>query len=169
MAILGALEIAFSEHPHLQVLLTAPAPDPGFEAIEQRFEQWCSQQPEVFSYRASLGSTNFLSLVSLSAGLVGNSSSGLLEVPSLGVPTLNIGSRQQGRVRASSVIDAQPTVSDISAGLRQMVSPEFQELARKTSNPIAGEAPSHAIIEVIRATDFSAMGPKLFYDLETTT
>lgn len=169
MAILDALEIAFSEHPHLQVLLTAPAPDPGFDAIEQRFEQWCSQQPEVFSYRASLGSTNFLSLVSLSAGLVGNSSSGLLEVPSLDVPTLNIGSRQQGRVRASSVIDVQPTVSDISAGLRQMVSPEFQELSRQTSNPIAGEVPSRAIIEALEATDFSAMGPKLFHDMETTT
>jgi len=169
MAILDALEIAFSEHPHLQVLLTAPAPDPGFEAIEQRFEQWCSRQPEVFSYRASMGSTNFLSLVSLAAGLVGNSSSGLLEVPSLGVPTLNIGSRQQGRVRASSVIDAKPTVAAVSAGLRKMMSPEFQELARQTSNPNAGGLPSRAMIEVLEATDFSALGPKLFYDLETTT
>ena len=169
MAILDSLEIAFSEHPYLRVLLTAPAPDPGFEAIERRFEQWCSQQPKVFSYRASLGSTNFLSLVSLSAGLVGNSSSGLLEVPSLGVPTLNIGSRQQGRVRASSVIDVKPTASDISAGLQEMVSPEFQESARIASNPIAGEQPSHAITQAIAATDFFSMGPKLFYDLEATT
>jgi UDP-hydrolysing UDP-N-acetyl-D-glucosamine 2-epimerase len=169
MAILDSLEIAFSEHPFLRVLLTAPAPDPGFEAIERRFEQWCSQQPEVFSYRASLGSTNFLSLVSLSAGLVGNSSAGLLEVPSLGVSTLNIGSRQQGRVRASSVIDVKPTASDISAGLQEMVSPEFQESARIASNPIAGEQPSRAIIEAIAATDFFSMGPKLFFDLEATT
>ena len=169
MAILDSLEIAFSEHPYLRVLLTAPAPDPGFEAIERRFEKWCSQQPEVFSYRASLGSTNFLSLVSLSRGLVGNSSSGLLEVPSLGVPTLNIGSRQQGRVRASSVIDVKPTASDISAGLQEMVSPEFQESARIASNPIAGEQPSRAIIEVIAATDFFSMGSKLFFDLEATT
>jgi len=123
----------------------------------------------VFSYRASLGSTNFLSLVSLSAGLVGNSSSGLLEVPSLGVPTLNIGSRQQGRVRASSVIDVKPTASDISAGLQEMVSPEFQESARIASSPIAGEQPSHAITQAIAATDFFSMGPKLFYDLEATT
>ena len=169
MAILDSLEIAFSEHPYLRVLLTAPAPDPGFEAIERRFEKWCSQQPEVFSYRVSLGSTNFLSLVSHSAGLVGNSSSGLLEVPSLGVPTLNIGSRQQGRVRASSVIDVKPTASDISAGLQEMVSPEFQESARIASNPIAGEQPSRAIIEVIAATDFFSMGSKLFFDLEATT
>ena len=168
MAILDSLEIAFSEHPYLRVLLTAPAPDPGFEAIERRFERWCSQQPEVFSYRASLGSTNFLSLVSLSRGLVGNSSSGLLEVPSLGVPTLNIGSRQQGRVRASSVIDVKPTASDISAGLQEMVSPEFQESARIASNPIAGEQPSRAIIEAIATTDFYSMGPKLFFDLEAT-
>jgi len=169
MAILDSLEIAFSEHPYLRVLLTAPAPDPGFEAIERRFEKWCSQQPEVFSYRASLGSTNFLSLVSLSRGLVGNSSSGLLEAPSLGVPTLNIGSWQQGRVRASSVIDVKPTASDISAGLQEMVSPEFQESARIASNPIAGEQPSRAIIEVIAATDFCSMGSKLFFDLEATT
>jgi len=169
MAILDSLEIAFSDHPYLRVLLTAPAPDPGFEAIERRFEKWCSQQPEVFSYRASLGSTNFLSLVSLSRGLVGNSSSGLLEVPSLGVPTLNIGSRQQGRVRASSVIDVKPTASDINAGLQEMVSPEFQESARIASNPIAGEQPSRAIIEVIAATDFFSMGSKLFFDLEATT
>jgi len=169
MAILDSLEIAFSDHPYLRVLLTAPAPDPGFEAIERRFEKWCSQHPEVFSYRASLGSTNFLSLVSLSRGLVGNSSSGLLEVPSLGVPTLNIGSRQQGRVRASSVIDVKPTASDINAGLQEMVSPEFQESARIASNPIAGEQPSRAIIEAIEATDFFSMGPKLFLDLEATT
>ena len=168
MAILDSLEIAFSEHPYLRVLLTAPAPDPGFEAIERRFEKWCSQQPKVFSYRASLGLTNFLSLVSLSGGLVGNSSSGLLEVPSLGVPTLNIGSRQQGRVRASSVIDVKPTASDISAGLQEMVSPEFQESARIASNPIAGEQPSRAIIEAIATTDFYSMGPKLFFDLEAT-
>ena len=168
MAILDSLEIAFSDHPYLRVLLTAPAPDPGFEAIERRFEKWCSQQPKVFSYRASLGLTNFLSLVSLSGGLVGNSSSGLLEVPSLGVPTLNIGSRQQGRVRASSVIDVKPTASDISAGLQEMVSPEFQESARIASNPIAGEQPSRAIIEAIATTDFYSMGPKLFFDLEAT-
>ena len=168
MAILDSLEIAFSEYPYLRVLLTAPAPDPGFEAIERRFEKWCSQQPKVFSYRASLGLTNFLSLVSLSGGLVGNSSSGLLEVPSLGVPTLNIGSRQQGRVRASSVIDVKPTASDISAGLQEMVSPEFQESARIASNPIAGEQPSRAIIEAIATTDFYSMGPKLFFDLEAT-
>ena len=114
------------------------------------------------------GSRNFLSLVSHSSGLVGNSSSGVLEIPSLGVPTLNIGTRQQGRVRASSVIDSQPTVSDVRAGLSRMLSSDFQRLARQTINPIAGEHPSRAIIEALERTEFSALGAKAFHDLENT-
>ena len=166
--ILDSLEQSFAEHSELQVVLTAPAPDPGYADIERRFEKWCANQPETFSYRPSLGSRNFLSLVSHSSGLVGNSSSGVLEIPSLGVPTLNIGTRQQGRVRASSVIDSQPTVSDVRAGLSRMLSSDFQRLARQTINPIAGEHPSRAIIEALERTEFSALGAKAFHDLENT-
>jgi UDP-hydrolysing UDP-N-acetyl-D-glucosamine 2-epimerase len=167
--ILDAVEHAFQEHPEVRIILTAPAPDPGFEKIESRFAQWCGNHPRSFSYRASLGLSNFLSLVALSLGLVGNSSSGLLEIPSLGVPTLNIGTRQQGRVRASSVIDSQPTLSDVGKALRQILSPEFQEIARHTVNPLAGKHPSRAIIDVIEATDFTALCPKLFRDVEVTS
>ena len=167
--ILDAMEHAFHNHPEVHIILTAPAPDPGFEEIERRFAQWCSDHPRSFSYRASLGSSNFLSLVAMSFGLVGNSSSGLLEIPGLGVPTLNIGTRQQGRVRANSVVDAQPTVSGVGTALRRILSPEFQEKARQTVNPLAGEHPSRAIIDVIEATDFTAMGPKLFRDMEMTS
>jgi len=53
--------------------------------------------------------------------------------------------------------------------LRRILSPEFQEIARQTVNPLAGEHPSRAIIDVIEATDFTAMGPKLFRDLEMTS
>ena len=164
--ILDAVEYAFLNHPEVHIILTAPAPDPGFEEIERRFAQWCGDHPRSFSYRASLGSSNFLSLVALSLGLVGNSSSGLLEVPSLGVPTLNIGTRQQGRVRANSVVDAQPTVSDVGTALLRILSPEFQEKARQTVNPLAGNHPSPAIIDVIEATDYAALGPKIFYHVE---
>lgn len=166
--ILDALENASRNHPDVRIILTAPAPDPGFEEIERRFAQWCSDYPGSFSYRASLGSRNFLSLVALSSGLVGNSSSGLLEVPGLGVPTLNIGTRQQGRVRANSVIDAQPTVSEVGTALRRMLGHEFQERARHTANPFAGKTPSRSIINVIEATDFAALGPKRFRDVEVT-
>lgn len=168
-AVLDSLERVIHEHSDIRVITTAPAPDPGFEEIEQRFEQWCSRQPDVFSYQASLGSKRFLSLVAHSQGLVGNSSSGLLEIPSLKVPTLNIGSRQEGRIRATSVIDTEPSVSGVRAGLARMLSADFQAVAEKTVNPLAGERPSHAIIEAIQACDFSRMGPKLFHGLEVKT
>lgn len=165
-AVLDSLEQAFADHPELRVVLTAPAPDPGFADIERRFEEWCASLPDRFTHRASLGSRNFLSLASYSSGLVGNSSSGVLEIPSLGVPTLNIGTRQQGRVRATSVIDSPPTVSDVRSGLSRMLSTDFQGLARRTINPIAGEYPSRAIIEALQGTDFATLGAKAFYDSE---
>ncbi|MGB1101042.1 MAG: UDP-N-acetylglucosamine 2-epimerase [Pontimonas sp.] len=164
--VLDALEHAFRNHPDVRIILTAPAPDPGFEEIERRFGQWCKDHPRSFLYRASLGSNKFLSLVALSLGLVGNSSSGLLEIPGLGVPTLNIGTRQEGRVRANSVIDAAPTVSEVGLALCRILSPEFQETARQTVNPLAGKHPTRAIIGRIEATDFTALGPKLFRDVE---
>ena len=167
--ILGSLEQAFGECSKLQVVLTSPAPDPGFADIERRFEGWCAKEPDKFIHRASLGSGNFLSLVSHSSGLVGNSSSGVLEIPSLGVPTLNIGTRQRGRVRASSVLDSQPTVSEVRAGLSRMLSTNFRRLARQTINPIAGEHPSRAIITALEGTDFAALGAKEFHDLEITS
>lgn len=167
--ILDSLEQAFAEKSDLQVVATAAAPDPGFADINRRFERWCSNQPEIFSYRASLGSSNFLSLVSHSSGLVGNSSSGVLEIPSLGVPTLNIGTRQKGRIRASSVIDAQPTVSEVRTGLTRMLSTDFRKLARQTINPIAGERPSRVIINALEETAFSSMRAKAFHDLENTS
>lgn len=168
-AILDSLERAVLDYPNIHVILTAPAPDPGFKEIKRRFEHWCSNLPNVFSYHASLGSQRFLSLVSHSRGLIGNSSAGLLEIPSLGVPTLNIGSRQDGRIRATSVIDVAPTLEGIQVGLAQMLSPEFRARAGASINPIAGACPSSAIVEGLRAFNFSELGPKPFRDLEITT
>jgi UDP-hydrolysing UDP-N-acetyl-D-glucosamine 2-epimerase len=162
--ILGSLDHAFKLRPHLGVFLTAPAPDPGFQEVQDTFDKWIEREPSRFLYRTSLGSQNFLSLISHSRGLVGNSSSGVLEVPSLSVPTLNIGSRQEGRVRALSVIDAVPNREAVNAAMEKLLSTEFQQLARKVSNPIAGEAPSRVIIEAIMKAS-KAAGPKAFHDL----
>jgi UDP-hydrolysing UDP-N-acetyl-D-glucosamine 2-epimerase len=163
--ILGSLDHAFKLRPHLGVFLTAPAPDPGFQEVQDTFDKWIEREPSRFLYRTSLGSQNFLSLISHSRGLVGNSSSGVLEVPSLSVPTLNIGSRQEGRVRALSVIDAVPNREAVDAAMEKLLSTEFQQLARKVSNPIAGEAPSREIVTRIVDSQKNKTA-KLFWDLE---
>ncbi|HEX7071616.1 MAG TPA: UDP-N-acetylglucosamine 2-epimerase, partial [Rhodothermales bacterium] len=69
------------------------------------------------------------------AALVGNSSSGIIEAPSFGVPTVNVGPRQEGRTRATSVIDVRDDAAAITAAVNRALSSEFRDLARRTMNP----------------------------------
>ncbi len=97
----------------------------------------------------SLGHLRYLSAVSLSKGVFGNSSSGLVEVPSLGVPTLDIGLRQKGRECGESVIHCGVSEEDIYAGLQKLLSSKMQELARKRRNPYYASDASTKIAEKI--------------------
>jgi len=164
--ILNALEPIFLSDPSVSVFLTSPAPDPGHQLIQDRYDDWCARRPETFSFQKSLGSKKFLSLVSSSRALVGNSSSGLLEAPSLGVPTINLGSRQDGRIRAESIVDSSPDPDSVRAAFAKINSPEFQDFARRVVNPLRGAAPSRTIVEFIKQTEFSVLAPKKFIDWE---
>lgn len=164
--ILDALETLFFEDPSVSIFLTSPAPDPGHQVVQNRFDNWCANRPDKFFFEKSLGSRKFLSLVAISRALVGNSSSGLIETPSLGVPTINIGSRQDGRIRADSVVDANPGLDAIRAAFDKVKNPQFRAIARKTVNPLTGVSPSKSIVNFIEQTDFSALGRKKFIDWE---
>lgn len=165
--IMDSIDSVFESFPDYGVVFTAPAPDPGASPIQNRIVQWCEENPSRFAYRASLGSQVFLSLVSHSLGILGNSSSGILEVPSLGVPSLNIGSRQAGRVRADSVIDVEATDSAVHEGLETLLTQEFQAVSRACKNPIAGKDPTREIIHTLETIDFQSLSKKKFLDLES--
>ena len=83
----------------------------------------------------SLGQLRYLSAVACVDAVVGNSSSGLAEVPSLRKATVNIGDRQRGRLKAASVIDCLPEKAAILAALAQVYSPEFREMLPHAENP----------------------------------
>ena len=85
----------------------------------------------------SLGQLRYLSALQYVDGVVGNSSSGLLEAPSFRVGTINIGDRQRGRIKAESVIDCEPNREDISRGLDILYSQTFQELLKRISQLFA--------------------------------
>ena len=76
--------------------------------------------------RGSLGRVNYLSMLQAAVVLVGNSSSGIIEAPALGVPTVNIGSRQDGRLRAASIKDCKEDPDDIEAAIKFVLRPEFK-------------------------------------------
>ncbi len=121
--------------PDIRLLFTLPNSDTGGETVRRMIQQWCADRPEKALAVASLGARRYYSAVAHSSGVVGNSSSGLIEAPSLGVPTLNIGDRQKGRARGESVIDCECDAEAISRGLKRLMSDQMREIALRRPNP----------------------------------
>lgn len=112
----------------------------------------------------SLGWRRYLSAVAASGGCIGNSSSGLVEVPSLGVPTLNIGSRQDGRESAPSVINCDCTPQAISAGLARMASADHRAVAARRENPYYKPDTLRIMVDAITRYPFTPYPRKLFHE-----
>ena len=98
--------------------------------------------------------------------MAGNSSSGVVEAPSLQKPTVNIGDRQKGRLRCESILDCRPTVQDVTRALRIALSPAFAARCRATASPYNGGDTSGRIVALLGAFLGSdlAKKPKAFYD-----
>ena len=111
-----------------------------------------------------LGRVRYLSIMKLCDAVIGNSSSGIIEAPTLGVPTVNIGERQQGRVRAPSVIDCQPDRQSIGRAIEKALSADFRAFARSVKNPYDGGESVAAIVSVLKASH-SISVRKSFYSL----
>ena len=98
-------------------------------------------------------------------GVVGNSSSGLTEVPSFKIGTINIGDRQQGRLQASSVINCEPSEVQIKSAIERLYSSEFKINLVKSSNPYGAGVASLKIVKVLKEVSLDGIIKKPFYDL----
>ena len=115
-AILDAVEAVAAEWPG-RLFLSSPNGDQGSEGIDARWARLAGDLPNCYSF-SSLGSRGFRSLIAACGAMVGNSSAGLIEAPSLSTPTVDLGTRQLGRRRGSSVIDCpNPTASSLLASI----------------------------------------------------
>lgn len=110
---MNALLGAFNEIPHLRVIFTMPNSDTGNHIISAMITNWCDNNQHRAIHFNSLGLQRYLSTLQYVHAVVGNSSSGIIEVPSFGIPTLNIGDRQKGRIAATSVINCKAEKSCI--------------------------------------------------------
>ena len=113
----------------------------------------------------SLGQMRYLSCIAQVDGVVGNSSSGLLEVPSFKKGTINIGDRQRGRLEANSVINCEPNRESIGAALTQLYSADFQATLERVSNPYGTGGATKAILSTIKAISLDGLIKKRFYDV----
>lgn len=139
--------------------ITRPNADPGHGAVETALDEWSAGREDVHVF-ASLGQTRYLSLMALADAVVGNSSSGLYEAPSLGVATVDIGDRQRGRLAAASVLHAPAEAGAITAAIEAA----FALDCRGVANPYGDGRSAPRIVEVLRhAPDRKVLLAKRFH------
>jgi GDP/UDP-N,N'-diacetylbacillosamine 2-epimerase (hydrolysing) len=159
-ALIGALEY----FPDIHVIFTFPNADMGGRAIARQIEDYVTRHPGCKAYQ-SLGQVNFLSCLQFVDGVVGNSSSGLLEVPSFGKVTVNIGDRQRGRLRATSVLDCAADTTAIASAIAQIYSPDFQTSLQTVQNPYGDGGAAQRIVAALETIELGALLRKSFVDV----
>ncbi|MGC9386731.1 MAG: UDP-N-acetylglucosamine 2-epimerase, partial [Hydrogenovibrio sp.] len=165
---LQALFAALEALGDATVIWTGANTDSGGQAVNEAVQAWSKQTSMTVKVLTSLGIQRYLSLMSYCDAVVGNSSSGLIEAPAMGVPTVNIGDRQKGRLRAPSVLDCDAEASAIEMALRQAFTPAFKQLAAEKPSVYGHGQTAETIVQLLRrflresATDLSV---KPFYDL----
>lgn len=164
----GALLRALDSVPDANLIITYPNADVGGQTIGGLFEVYAANRRGTRMYR-SLGQLNYLSCMQFVDGVVGNSSSGLLEAPSFHIGTINIGHRQSGRPRAESVIDCNGDPQHIAQALQTLYSEEFRAGLPGVVNPYGDGGASRKIVAELENMDFSILLKKSFFDLPGAT
>ncbi len=148
-----------------QLLFTLPNSDTDGHIIASKVKEYVSAHVNKSLVVDSLGKKRYYSALKYATAVVGNSSSGLVEAPSFGIPTLNIGNRQKGRTRGESVIDVEASYQEMYLGLQKALSENFRAIASAGKNPYEKENTLQAIFNVIENHPLHNIGEKHFYDL----
>lgn len=158
---------ALAEIPDTRIIFTMPNADTESTGIFDLIRDFVCRFDNAVAFD-SLGHLRYLSCVTQVDGVVGNSSSGLTEVPSFRKGTVNIGDRQGGRLQAPSVINAEPEKDKIRAAIARLYDPGFQRELLEVKNPYGDGGASDRIIRILKEVDFGALLKKRFYDLGGT-
>lgn len=156
---------ALDSMPEYKLLFTLPNNDENSAPMIDLINKYRDNNPQRMCVVPSLGRIRYLSALRYVTAVVGNSSSGLIEVPSAGIPTLNIGIRQQGRTAGKSVIHCGTSVDDIIVGLKNVTSEETRNMARIARNPYAQPDTLKQMCEAILSFPFEKYQYKRFHNL----
>lgn len=160
-ALLEALKL----HPDLGVIFTKPNSDTGNRVISEQIDVFVEAHPSRCVAHTSLGQLRYLSALKLVDAVVGNSSSGLIEVPAFTTATVNIGDRQKGRLAGSSVIHCEPDSSSIFAAINTALSDSFLDTLDGSHNPYGKAGAAQRVIAELKSYNFSRGVKKSFFDL----
>ncbi len=157
---------ALSRKPDLYVIFTHNNADTYADLIQNQINEFVNKNPNRSCLFKSLGQQKYYSLLKFSLGVIGNSSSGIIEVPSFKLGTLNIGDRQKGRISAKTVIHSGIDADEIHSGLIHLMSPEFRQECLYYSNPYEKLHTAQCIFLELKKADLSRIKHKVFYDLQ---
>ncbi len=146
---LNELLKALENFPWMTFIITGANADAGGREIKHIISDFVRNHDNCFLYE-SLGIRRYLSLMRGSEMVIGNSSSGIIEAPSLRIPTVNIGERQEGRLRADSIIDCGPVCGEIVHAMERAMTEEFKEKVKRTENPYGSGNTSEEILKEIK-------------------
>ncbi len=159
------LQKALDAFPDYAVVITGANADPGGNAVNSLLAKWAQDNPTRIHFFSSLGVLRYLSAAKYAACVVGNSSSGIVEIPSLKTPVVNIGNRQKGRICSNAVIHCQTKASAIELAMQQAISDEHRIIAQTTISPYAGVDVAKNMAQILTNIDLTNIQQKKFYDI----
>lgn len=148
-----------------RIIFTLPNSDTDGRIIMKLIHEFVEKHKDRSVVFTSLGKTRYLSALRYVSAVVGNSSSGIIEVPSFGIPTLNIGNRQKGRIAAESVLNCGTSKEEIKKGLQAIFSTAIKEKAIIQNNPYEKERTTDTILQIVKTIPLENLIKKTFYNL----
>jgi GDP/UDP-N,N'-diacetylbacillosamine 2-epimerase (hydrolysing) len=163
---MAELLAALEDLADTNVVFTMPNADPDGRVLFEMIESFVARHPARSKAFTSLGQQRYLSTLAQVDAVVGNSSSGVIEAPTLRKATVNIGDRQDGRLKAASVIDASPTRSAIAAAIAEARSDRFRARLATVTNPYGEGGASQRVVEALERFPLDGLLKKHFHDVE---
>lgn len=161
----GELLEALDAFPHMKCIITYPNNDAAGAPLIDMIEAYAAANPHRVLAIPSLGRVRYFSALACADLVIGNSSSGIIEVPSAGIPTVNIGMRQQGRIAAPSVIHCEASASSIRQAISHALSPQARATAALKVNPYHRADTLARSVEAIAGTPLQELSGKKFHDI----
>ena len=163
--LLSALEL----FPKAKLIFTYPNADTHGRTIIRQIERFKEQQGSRVLVKASLGQLRYLSALQHVDAVIGNSSSALIEAPSLKTPSVDVGIRQKGRIAPETVIQCGETLVEIERAISKAISSEFQSFVKTVTNPYGDGDVARRVLPILKSVKLDELIVKSFYDLKNDT
>ena len=147
-----------------KLVITRPNADVGSQAVRAALDAFAADRPGQVQLYESLGAARYAAVLTACDAVVGNSSSGVIEAPIAGVPSVNVGGRQDGRIKPPSVIDCANTPGAVAEALARALTPDFAAAARLQPAPFGDGDAARLIVEALERTAFDGLARKPFVD-----